>query len=47
MAEVKIGAFFWNQYTDWKSLRAAAISADRLGVNSLDTWDHLHSLRMR
>lgn len=44
MSDVKIGALLWNQYTDWESLRAAAIRADRLGVDSLWTWDHLYPI---
>lgn len=43
MAEVKIGALCWNQYTDWPSLLEAGIRADRLGYTSLWTWDQLQS----
>ena len=44
MAEVKIGALCWNQYTDWPDLLAAGIRADRLGYTSLWTWDHLYPI---
>jgi alkanesulfonate monooxygenase SsuD/methylene tetrahydromethanopterin reductase-like flavin-dependent oxidoreductase (luciferase family) len=40
-AEVKIGALLWPQTDDWASFRDAAIRADRAGVDSLWTWDHL------
>ena len=40
MAEIKIGALCWNQYTDWQSLLQAGIRADGLGYDSLWTWDH-------
>jgi len=44
MAEVKIGALCWNQYTDWQSLLQAGIRADELGYTSLWTWDHLYPI---
>lgn len=44
MGSVKLGANCWNQYTDWPSLRAAGIRADRLGYHSLWTWDHLYPI---
>ena len=44
MSEVKIGALCWNQYTDWPSLLEAGIRADRLGYDSLWTWDHLYPI---
>ncbi len=44
MAEVKIGALCWNQYTDWPSLLNAGIRADQLGYSSLWTWDHLYPI---
>jgi alkanesulfonate monooxygenase SsuD/methylene tetrahydromethanopterin reductase-like flavin-dependent oxidoreductase (luciferase family) len=42
--EVKIGALCWNQYTDWPSLLEAGRRADRLGFDSLWTWDHLYPI---
>ena len=44
MPEVKIGALCWNQYTDWPSLLEAGIRADRLGYDTLWTWDHLYPI---
>jgi hypothetical protein len=39
VAEVKIGALCWNQYTDWPNLLEAGVRADRLGYDTLWTWD--------
>ena len=44
MSDVKIGVLVWNQYTDWPQMRGAAITADRLGYDSLWTWDHLYPI---
>lgn len=44
MAEVKIGALCWNQYTDWPNLLAAGVRADKLGYSTLWTWDHLYPI---
>jgi alkanesulfonate monooxygenase SsuD/methylene tetrahydromethanopterin reductase-like flavin-dependent oxidoreductase (luciferase family) len=44
MAQVRIGALCWNQYTDWPSLIQAGIRADELGYTSLWTWDHLYPI---
>ena len=44
MPEVKLGANCWNQYTTWADLREAGIRADRLGFDSLWTWDHLYPI---
>ena len=44
MAQVRIGALCWNQYTDWPSLLAAGIRADELGYDSLWTWDHVYPI---
>jgi hypothetical protein len=41
VGDVKIGALCWNQYTDWPSLLEAGIRADRLGYDTLGTWDHV------
>ncbi len=39
MTDVKLGALCWNQYTDWASLLEAGVRADRLGYDTLWTWD--------
>ena len=44
MTDVKLGALCWNQYTDWPSLLEAGVRADRLGYDSLWTWDHLYPI---
>ena len=44
MSQVKFGALCWNQYTDWPSLLEAGIRADRLGFDTLWTWDHLYPI---
>ncbi len=44
VAPVRIGVLVWNQYTDWPEMRGAAITADRLGYDSLWTWDHLYPI---
>ncbi len=44
MSEVKIGALCWNQYTTWPSLLEAGVRADRLGYDTLWTWDHLYPI---
>jgi alkanesulfonate monooxygenase SsuD/methylene tetrahydromethanopterin reductase-like flavin-dependent oxidoreductase (luciferase family) len=41
---IKLGANCWAQYADWPSVRAAGIRADRLGYDSLWTWDHLYPI---
>ncbi len=44
MTEVKIGALLWNQYTDWQSMRDAAVRTDQLGYEDVWTWDHLYPI---
>ncbi len=44
MNEIKLGALCWNQYTDWPALLEAGIRADRLGYDTLWTWDHLYPI---
>jgi alkanesulfonate monooxygenase SsuD/methylene tetrahydromethanopterin reductase-like flavin-dependent oxidoreductase (luciferase family) len=41
---LKLGANCWNQYTDWPSFLAAQQRAERLGYDSLWTWDHLYPI---
>jgi alkanesulfonate monooxygenase SsuD/methylene tetrahydromethanopterin reductase-like flavin-dependent oxidoreductase (luciferase family) len=42
--DVKLGALCWNQYTSWPDLLAAGVRADKLGYDSLWTWDHLYPI---
>jgi alkanesulfonate monooxygenase SsuD/methylene tetrahydromethanopterin reductase-like flavin-dependent oxidoreductase (luciferase family) len=44
LPDVKLGALCWNQYTDWNALLAAGQRADRLGYDTLWTWDHLYPI---
>jgi len=44
LSEVKAGVLVWNQYTDWPAMRHAGVTADRLGYDSLWTWDHLYPI---
>ena len=44
MAQVKIGALCWNQYTEWPALLAAGVRAEELGYDTLWTWDHLYPI---
>ena len=44
LSDVKIGALCWNQYTDWQSLLQAGVLADRLGYDTLWTWDHVYPI---
>jgi hypothetical protein len=37
MAQVKIGALCWNQYTQWPALLGAGIGAEELGYDTLWT----------
>lgn len=44
MSSIRLGALCWNQYTDWASLLMAGRRADRLGFDTLWTWDHLYPI---
>ena len=44
MSDIKLGANCWNQYTDWPGLLEAGVRADRLGYDTLWTWDHLYPI---
>jgi F420-dependent oxidoreductase-like protein len=39
---VKVGALLWSQHTTWPALLEAAQAADRLGYDTVWTWDHLY-----
>jgi F420-dependent oxidoreductase-like protein len=41
---VRLGANLWNQYTDWPAWLGAAQRTERLGFDSLWTWDHLYPI---
>ncbi len=42
MPAVRLGALCWSQYTTWPELLVAGQRADRLGYDTLWTWDHLY-----
>jgi alkanesulfonate monooxygenase SsuD/methylene tetrahydromethanopterin reductase-like flavin-dependent oxidoreductase (luciferase family) len=42
--DIRLGVLCWNQYTDWPSLLEAGVRADRLGYDTLWTWDHLYPI---
>ncbi|HJW21174.1 MAG TPA: LLM class flavin-dependent oxidoreductase [Candidatus Limnocylindrales bacterium] len=44
MPSIRLGALCWNQYTAWPELLEAGIRADRLGYDTLWTWDHLYPI---
>ena len=41
---MKLGALVWPQYTDWDSLQETGALVDRLGYDSLWTWDHVYPI---
>ena len=43
-APLKLGANCWNQYSDWSTFLGAQLRAERLGFDSLWTWDHLYPI---
>jgi alkanesulfonate monooxygenase SsuD/methylene tetrahydromethanopterin reductase-like flavin-dependent oxidoreductase (luciferase family) len=44
MTDIRLGALCWNQYTTWPALLEAGQRADRLGFDTLWTWDHLYPI---
>jgi alkanesulfonate monooxygenase SsuD/methylene tetrahydromethanopterin reductase-like flavin-dependent oxidoreductase (luciferase family) len=43
-APLKLGANLWNQYTDWPTFLEGMHRAERLGFDSLWTWDHVYPI---
>ena len=41
---IRLGALCWNQYTTWPALLEAGRRVDRLGFDTLWTWDHLYPI---
>src|SRR3954452_3121176 len=41
---VKLGTLLWPQTDSWAAIRDAALRAERAGVDSLWTWDHLNAI---
>jgi alkanesulfonate monooxygenase SsuD/methylene tetrahydromethanopterin reductase-like flavin-dependent oxidoreductase (luciferase family) len=44
VTDIRLGVLCWNQYTDWPSFLEAGVRADRLGYDTLWTWDHLYPI---
>jgi alkanesulfonate monooxygenase SsuD/methylene tetrahydromethanopterin reductase-like flavin-dependent oxidoreductase (luciferase family) len=44
MSKIKIGINLWSQASSWADFLDAARRVDRLGYDSLWTWDHLHAI---
>lgn len=44
MGDIRLGALCWNQYTEWSALLEAGRRAERLGFDTLWTWDHLYPI---
>ena len=44
MPTIRLGALCWSQYTTWPELLEAGKRADRLGYDTLWTWDHLYPI---
>jgi len=44
MGALKLGVLLWPQTPSWPELRDAALRAERAGVDSLWTWDHLNAI---
>jgi alkanesulfonate monooxygenase SsuD/methylene tetrahydromethanopterin reductase-like flavin-dependent oxidoreductase (luciferase family) len=43
-APIKLGVLIWPQYTAWQPMMDAAAAADRLGYETIWTWDHLYPI---
>ena len=44
MTDLKLGILLWSQATDWPEMLDAAKRVDRLGYDSLWTWDHVYAI---
>ncbi len=42
--DIRIGTLLWPQTASWPTIRDAALRADRAGLDSLWTWDHLNAI---
>jgi len=41
---IRVGALIWPQGGSWEQMRDAAVAADRAGLDSIWTWDHLYAI---
>jgi alkanesulfonate monooxygenase SsuD/methylene tetrahydromethanopterin reductase-like flavin-dependent oxidoreductase (luciferase family) len=44
MPSIRLGALCWSQYTTWPDLLEAGQRAERLGYDTLWTWDHVYPI---
>ncbi len=44
MADIKLGILLWSQGATWTEMLEAARHVDRLGYDSLWTWDHVYAI---
>ncbi len=44
MPQLKTGILLWSQAASWPEMREAAERVDRLGYDSLWTWDHIYAI---
>jgi alkanesulfonate monooxygenase SsuD/methylene tetrahydromethanopterin reductase-like flavin-dependent oxidoreductase (luciferase family) len=44
MTDLRLGINLWSQAATWPELLDAARRVDRLGYDSLWTWDHLYAI---
>ena len=43
-SRVKVGVLLWPQTASWSAICDTAVRADRVGLDSLWTWDHLMAI---
>jgi alkanesulfonate monooxygenase SsuD/methylene tetrahydromethanopterin reductase-like flavin-dependent oxidoreductase (luciferase family) len=41
---IRVGALIWPQGGSWEQMHDAAVAADRAGLDSIWTWDHLYAI---
>jgi alkanesulfonate monooxygenase SsuD/methylene tetrahydromethanopterin reductase-like flavin-dependent oxidoreductase (luciferase family) len=41
---IRVGALIWPQVGSWEQIREAAVAADRVGLDSIWTWDHVYAI---
>src|SRR6266508_5805131 len=44
MTNLKLGILLWSQAASWQEMLDAAKRVDRLGYDSLWSWDHLYAI---
>jgi Coenzyme F420-dependent N5,N10-methylene tetrahydromethanopterin reductase and related flavin-dependent oxidoreductases len=41
---IRVGTLIWPQVGSWQQIHDAAVAADRAGLDSIWTWDHLYAI---